>query len=135
MTAVARPAARPFVVAIEDERLRARVELALQSRGIAPRRFEGLPSLWSTPLGELPAAAILDGPSATAIARQLADFFPSLPILVLTGYARPSRARSLAKLGNVRVRQKPLDADQMLRALEHPKESGAQGPACVRALD
>jgi ActR/RegA family two-component response regulator len=106
-----------IVVAIQDHRLRDRVALALERRGVLSQLFDGMDGLWSAPLELLPSAAIVDCKNAISVVRQLTDFSPALPILVLTGYATSARLLSLLTLGNVRVRQKPLDADEMLGAL------------------
>jgi ActR/RegA family two-component response regulator len=110
-----------IVIAIQDCRLRDRVALALERRGVLSQLFDGMDNLWAAPLEQLPSAAIVDCKNAVSVVRQLTDFSPALPILVLTGYATSNRLLSVFRLGNVRVRQKPLDADEMLGALGVPR--------------
>ncbi len=117
-----------IVVAIQDPHLRDRVSRALTRRGATTHLFEGMAGLWAAPLALLPSAAIVDCANPVAVIRQLSDFLPTLPILVLTGYTASARVLPLLALGNVRARQKPLDADEMLRALAQPTPLHAADP-------
>lgn len=120
---------RSVVVAVEDQRFRERLALALSRRGIPAQPFARVERAWFTELTELPAAAIVDCSSPSAVVRKLAGCLPELPILVLTGYASSTRVLPLLALGNVRVRQKPLDTDEMLRALgQVPVQRAADDP-------
>lgn len=53
-----------------------------------------------------------------ALCQRLRELHPSLPVIVCTGGATPAEAARLLELGAQRYFQKPINADELLSAVE-----------------
>lgn len=106
-----------MVLDVADETFCECIAMALARRGISCRRID-LARNGAPAAEHAPSAAIVDRSQPFASVRAMASGLPDVPVLVLSGYRSTSRSLPLVTLGNVQVRQKPIDVDEMLRALE-----------------
>jgi ActR/RegA family two-component response regulator len=117
------------LLSIRDRVLHDSVSIALRRHELRSLGIVEADVRWNISFADAPIAALIDHPQPHGLVRDLAAFMPALPILVLTGYRSTGRALSLITLGNVRIRQKPLDVEQMLAALGLPLDVGVH--ACA----
>lgn len=123
-----------FLILEDDDRLRGTLGRALRGRGHAVAEVAGLASL-DTAIGAKDEGAagfdcavvdlrLADGSGLEAVERLLTRW-PTIRIVVLTGYGSIATAVEAMRLGVVDYLTKPADADQILDALAPDPGSGS----------
>jgi len=112
----------PSILLVDDDGVFRRVlRRALERRGYAVNEAEDSATALRCAAGSPPEFAVLDlkleHESGLPLIRALLDLDPETRILVLTGYASVATAVEAIKLGAVHYLAKPVDADQVLAAL------------------
>lgn len=131
----------------DDDAFRERLARAFQKRGYVVTTAANAMATKSmlAASSSQPDAAVIDlkmpGESGLELARWLAGQFPTMRLLMLTGYGSIASAVHAVKVGVADYLTKPADADQILRALfaentekTHPElaEAVAQAPSLGR---
>lgn len=129
---------KSFLVVDDDAAFRTRLVRALETRGLTAHSAATGAEALDVAARVNPEAAIVDmrmpGMSGLDLVKELADKFPDMQIVVLTGYGSISSAVDAVRYGAVNYLQKPLDTDQILAAFaegEHPL-SGPDTPSLAR---
>jgi two-component system, response regulator RegA len=125
---------RSFLLVDDDASFRTRLVKALETRGLkAYPAANGAEALELAAVTK-PEAAIVDmrmpgGMSGLDVVKALAERYPDMEIVVLTGYGSIATAVEAVRLGAINYLQKPLDTEQILAAFDienapelHPNE-------------
>ncbi|MEQ1508269.1 MAG: response regulator [Myxococcota bacterium] len=114
---------RTVLVVDDDERLRSRLALALQDRGMRVVTAGDYPRALVVAAEAKPDRAVVDlripGGTGLQLVEALREAHPTLEIVVLTGYGSIASAVDAVRLGAVNYLTKPADADMVLAAFEH----------------
>lgn len=110
-----------LLVVDDDQILRSRIKRAMQKRGMIV--FEG--DCYDTAIEMAqeyqPDYAVLDlkmpGKSGIELLKDMLQILPNLKAIMLTGYGSITNAVEAVKIGAVNYVTKPVDADQICRAL------------------
>ncbi|NOY26538.1 MAG: response regulator [Oligoflexia bacterium] len=137
---------RPGILLVDDdERLRERLALALWDRGFEVRTAKDAAVALAVAESWLPARAVIDlrmpGMSGLELIRELKALYPSIEIVVVTGYGSIATAVDAVRLGAIGYVNKPADADEVLAAFERGEadplasveEPGWETPTLARA--
>lgn len=120
---------RKFLVVDDDTAFRARLVKALEARGYEAHAAGSGEEALEVAQRVLPHAAVVDmrmpGMSGLDLVKALAETYPDLLIVVLTGYGSITTAVEAVRLGAINYLQKPLDADQILAAFDKEAEGAA----------
>lgn len=118
---------RTLLLVDDDERLRERLALALQQRGLRVLTADGPVMARSIARATPVDLAVVDlkmpGGSGMALVAELREAHPAVQIVVLTGYGSIATAVDAIRLGAVNYLTKPADADMVLAAFD--REPGA----------
>lgn len=110
-----------FLLVDDDERLRERLQRALESRGLEVRAAANADEALAVAASFAPSHAVVDlrmpGASGLELLGALLEKQPELKVLVLTGYGSIATAVASVRRGAVDYLAKPADADQILAAL------------------
>jgi len=126
------PQARSMLIVEDDERLKDRLALAMEARGfqvmIAGSVFEGLAQIQlSTPKYAVVDLRFEDGCGLDVVAA-LMQQRPDARAIILTGYGNIATAVKAAKLGAIDYLTKPVNADDIVSALQAPLGGKAKAP-------
>jgi len=121
-----------LLVVDDDQILRSRIKRAMQKRGMIV--FEG--DCYETALEMAqeyqPDYAVLDlkmpGKSGIELLKDMLQVLPNLRAIMLTGYGSIANAVEAVKIGAVNYVTKPVDADQICRALGIEVEGAEEVP-------
>ncbi|MCO6436279.1 MAG: response regulator [Phycisphaerae bacterium] len=118
---------------IDDDRVfRERMALALRDRGLEVREASDGSSGLGIAQSWRPARVVVDlrmpGDSGLEVVRQLRAFGPDMVVVVLTGYGSIATAKEALRLGAHDYLTKPVDADQLLAALNSVDGEEAEAP-------
>lgn len=115
-----------WLIVDDDERLRARLTLALTERGLRALSADGYESALRVAQNQAPDKAVIDlrmdGHSGLELLRDLLALAPSCQALILTGYGSIATAVDAVKLGAVTYLQKPADVDDILSAFRRAED-------------
>jgi two-component system response regulator RegA len=119
---VSPPAPLSVLVVDDDEPFRTRLARALADRGLEVRTAGDVAeALLAAGRDDPPELAVVDlrmpGGSGLDLVRDLKALEPAMRILVLTGYGSIATAVEAMRLGAANYLPKPVDADEILRAL------------------
>jgi two-component system, response regulator RegA len=126
------PQARSMLIVEDDERLKERLARAMEARGfqvmIAGSVFEGLAQIQlSAPKYAVVDLRFEDGCGLDVVAA-LMQQRPDARAVILTGYGNIATAVKAAKLGAIDYLTKPVDADDIVSALQAPLGGKAEAP-------
>jgi two-component system, response regulator RegA len=126
------PQARSMLIVEDDERLKERLARAMEARGfqvmIAGSVFEGLAQIQlSAPKYAVVDLRFEDGCGLDVVAA-LMQQRPDARAIILTGYGNIATAVKAAKLGAIDYLTKPVDADDIVSALQAPLGGKAEAP-------
>ncbi|MEZ4241033.1 MAG: response regulator [Myxococcota bacterium] len=134
---------RTLLLVDDDERLRSRLALALQGRGLRVLTAAGPEVARTVAAAEAPDLAVLDlkmpEGSGLDLLRDLRERLPALQVVVLTGYGSIATAVEAMRLGAVNYLTKPADADMVLAAFsqaeapQRPVAEQYEPPSLARA--
>ncbi|MQA30540.1 MAG: response regulator [Luteitalea sp.] len=126
---------RTVLVVDDDAVFRARLVRALIARGFAASAAADYDEAMSRARSETPEFAIVDlrlpGKSGLDLVRDLKALDPTTTVIILTGYGSIATAVQGVRLGAASYLTKPVDADQIVAALEPPAGGGAEPLAPV----
>jgi len=117
---------RPSLLLVDDDEVfRQVLARALDKRGFevitAPDVSQAISSAEASP----PEYAVIDlkipGPSGLVLVKHLNELDPATRIVVVTGYASIATAVEAVKLGATHYLAKPVDADDIVLALNRPE--------------
>jgi two-component system response regulator RegA len=137
MNAKADTEAAPTLLLVDDDDVfRERMARALRGRGFDVRTAPSAEAALSHE--DSPEFAILDlrmpGHSGLTLLRELQERDPATKVLLLTGYGSIPTAVEATRLGAVAYLTKPVDADDVVRALSgQPILSQIETPSLARA--
>jgi two-component system, response regulator RegA len=126
------PQARSMLIVEDDERLKERLARSMEARGfqvmIAGSVFEGLAQIQlSAPKYAVVDLRFEDGCGLDVVAA-LMQQRPDARAIILTGYGNIATAVKAAKLGAIDYLTKPVDADDIVSALQAPLGGKAEAP-------
>lgn len=129
---------RKFLVVDDDDAFRTRLVKALQARGLEAHGAGSAMEALKTAAGVRPDAAIIDlrmpDVSGLDLVSELADRFPGMLMVVLTGYGSIATAVEAVRRGATNYLQKPLDTDEILAAFDAGSEAGSPPPVETPSL-
>jgi len=122
------PAGRPTVLVVDDDdAFRQRLMRALEARGYAASGAAGVAEAVSAAERESPEFAVIDlklqDGSGLDVVRQLKSLDTTTTVVILTGYGSIATAVQGTKLGAHAYLTKPVDADQIVAALQDASAS------------
>lgn len=119
--AVAELPDRSLLVLDDDAPLRTRLGRALESRGFEPRLAATVAEAMSAVKSQAPAFAVLDmrleDGNGLQVVEAIQKARPDARVIMLTGYGAIATAVAAVKAGAVDYLTKPVDADDVVRAL------------------
>ena len=105
----------------DDEAFRKVLARAMERRGYAVSTAEDVPSAIALAQAQPPEFAVVDlkmpGDSGLVLIEKLIELDPNTRIVMLTGYASIATAIEAIKLGATHYLAKPVDADEVVAAL------------------
>ncbi len=134
----------PSILLVDDDPVFRRVlRRALERRGYAVSEAADVAAALDVAVANPPECVVLDlkleNESGLPLIRKLLDLDPETRILMLTGYASVATAVEAIKLGAVHYLAKPVDADQVLAALNRIEGDAlvpvGEGPLSVDRLE
>ena len=130
---------RTLLVVDDDEAFRSRLVRALVSRGFAASGAADYESAMAAAHRETPEFAVVDlrlpGRSGLDVVRELKALDPTTTVIILTGYGSIATAVQGVRLGAASYLTKPVDADQIVAALEAPEAGiGEAAPPIAQPL-
>lgn len=134
------PAARPTVLVVDDdEAFRQRLMRALEARGFSVSGAAGVADAVAAAERESPEFAVIDlklqDGSGLDVVRQLKTLDETTTVVILTGYGSIATAVQGTKLGAHAYLTKPVDADQIVAALQAASPSAVEAaPPAVQTL-
>ncbi|MDR3510494.1 MAG: ActR/PrrA/RegA family redox response regulator transcription factor [Caulobacteraceae bacterium] len=128
--AVAELPDRSLLVLDDDAPLRTRLGRALESRGFEPRLAATVAEALAAVKAQAPAFAVLDmrleDGNGLQVVEAIQSARPDARVIMLTGYGAIATAVAAVKAGAVDYLTKPVDADDVVRALlARPDETPA----------
>jgi two-component system response regulator RegA len=112
---------RSLLLVEDDKSFLSRLERAMEKRGFAVRVAESVAEGLAAVKSQAPAFAVIDMRLADGngldVVSALKDLRPDSRVVVLTGYGNIATAVTAVKLGAVDYLAKPVDADDVFRAL------------------
>ncbi|HZZ42994.1 MAG TPA: response regulator [Tepidisphaeraceae bacterium] len=131
---------RKFLVVDDDAAFRTRLLKALEMRGLEAHGAANGGEALELAATAKPQAAIVDlrmagGMGGLEVIKSLAEKYPEMQIVVLTGYGSIATAVEAVRLGAINYLQKPLDTDEILAAFDKEGDGGhggAETPSLAR---
>jgi two-component system response regulator RegA len=122
-----------LLLADDDERLRERLLRAFAARGLEARGAAHAEEALRVAAELEPTLAVVDlrmpGRSGLDLLSELVERWPSVRVLVLTGYGSIATAVASVRQGAIDYLSKPADADQILAALGADQAPSPAEPA------
>jgi two-component system, response regulator RegA len=130
---------RTLLIVDDDEAFRTRLVRAMNSRGFVASAAGNHDDAITAARFETPEYALVDlklpGRSGLDVVRDLKALDATTRVVVLTGYGSIATAVQAVKLGAASYLTKPVDADQIVAALEEREsDSTGEAPAAVQTL-
>ena len=112
-----------FVMVDDDLSAREGVAGLIRSAGLVAKTFESGEEFLAAPRLKLPSCLVLDinlpGVSGLDLQQELAKSRPHVPIIFLTGHGDIPMTVRAVKAGAVNFLTKPVDDEDLLRAIRH----------------
>jgi two-component system response regulator RegA len=119
---------RTLLIVDDDDRFRERLMQAFRSRGFDVRAAADYPAAVASAQVESPELALIDlrlpGGSGVDLVRELKGLDATTNVVVLTGYGSIATALESVRAGATTYLTKPVDADQIVAAFDHPAAAG-----------
>lgn len=116
------PALRSILVVDDDDPVRVMLARLLRTQGYTVRQASNARDARSAIEETLPDLVISDivmpGESGIELRRTIAQKWPSLPVILISGYSAEGPAEFAARAANTTFVQKPFAADQLLSLVE-----------------
>lgn len=130
---------RPTVLVVDDdEAFRGRLMRALDARGFTTSGASGVADAMAAAERESPEFAVVDlklrDGSGLDVVRQLKSLDTTTTVVILTGYGSIATAVQGTKLGAHAYLTKPVDADQIVAALQDASSVGEAALPPVQTL-
>ena len=129
------PDTRTLLVVDDDEPFRTRLVRALASRGFAASGAADYEEAIAVARRDTPEFALVDlrlpGKSGLELVRDLKALDPTTTVIILTGYGSIATAVQGVQFGAAGYLTKPVDADQIVAALDSPGTASAEPAALV----
>jgi two-component system response regulator RegA len=121
---------RTLLVVDDDEPFRSRLVRALTARGFAAAGAADYDEAMTCARTETPEFALVDlrlpGRSGLELVRDLKTLDPTTTVVILTGYGSIATAVQGVRMGAASYLTKPVDADQIVAALEGRADAGRE---------